>query len=173
MNFFKLLDHINFLSAYKLILFMKVCIGGTFDILHKGHKTIIDKAFQIAGKQGSVFIGITTDSMAKKKGEIKPLIDRKKSVERYLIKKKYYDRVTIKSIDDKYGPAIKEDFETIVVSPETKYTAYEINNKRKIYGKKPLEIVEISFVFAKDNKPINSSRIRKNEIDENGRILNL
>ena len=39
---------------------MKVCIGGTFNPLHKGHKLLIDKAFEVAGKQGSVFIGITT-----------------------------------------------------------------------------------------------------------------
>ena len=44
---------------------MKVCIGGTFDTLHKGHELLIDKAFQTAGEQGSVFIGITKGEIQK------------------------------------------------------------------------------------------------------------
>ena len=44
---------------------MKVCIGGTFDTLHKGHELLIDKAFQTAGEQGSVLIGITKGEIQK------------------------------------------------------------------------------------------------------------
>ena len=51
---------------------MRVCIGGTFDIFHKGHKLLIDTAFKIAGKQGHVFIGITNGDILKAKGDIKP-----------------------------------------------------------------------------------------------------
>jgi pantetheine-phosphate adenylyltransferase len=150
---------------------MKVCIGGTFDILHKGHKKIIDKAFDIAGKQGSVFIGITSDFMTKKKGDTKPLIERRKSIEQYLIKKNYYNRAIIKKINDKFGPTMKEDFDVIVVSPETKPTANEINNRRIFYGKKPIKIVQIPYVFSEDKIHLSSSRIKKGEIDENGKIL--
>ena len=38
---------------------MRVCLGGTFNILHKGHKRLFDKAFEVAGEDGSVHIGIT------------------------------------------------------------------------------------------------------------------
>ncbi len=67
---------------------MKVCLGGTFDILHKGHKKLLDKAFKIAGKNGFVFIGLTTNKITKTKkiGKIK---DRQKKLEDYLIKKGY------------------------------------------------------------------------------------
>ena len=63
---------------------MKVCIGGTFDKLHKGHKTLIKKAFETAGDKGSVFIGITTDNFAKDKKNVKPLNERIKNIKKYL-----------------------------------------------------------------------------------------
>ena len=44
---------------------MKVCIGGTFNTLHKGHKKLFDKAFQISGKNGDVFIGVTKEKTLK------------------------------------------------------------------------------------------------------------
>jgi len=140
---------------------MRVCIGGTFDTLHKGHELLIDKAFQTAGKQGSVFIGITTGEIPKTKGNIKSFEERKKTIEQYLLKK------------DKYGPSIRDEFDAIVISPETKPTAEEINDKRRQNMKKPLKIVQIPFVLANDGAPISSSRIKKKEIDENGRILKI
>ena len=66
---------------------MKVCIGGTFNVLHKGHKLLIDKAFQIVGKQGSVFIGITTGKIIEGKRDVKPFEERKKAIENYLHEK--------------------------------------------------------------------------------------
>ena len=150
---------------------MKICIGGTFDILHKGHKQLIDKAFQTAGEQGSVFIGITVGKMPKMKGKIKSFKERKETIERYLTEKKDINHATIKPIRDKYGPSIKEKFDAIVVSPETKSTADEINRKRIQNMKKPLKIIQIPFVLADDNIPISSTRIRKKEIDEDGRLL--
>jgi len=152
---------------------MRVCIGGTFDTLHKGHELLINKAFQTAGKQGSVFIGITKGELPKTKGNIKSFKVRKKTIEQYVLKKGYINRVTIKPIKDKYGPSTKDDFDTIVISPETKSTAEEINNIRRQNMKKPLKIVQIPFVLANDRTPISSSRIRKKEIDENGRVLKI
>jgi pantetheine-phosphate adenylyltransferase len=150
---------------------MKVCIGGTFDILHQGHKTLIDKAFEIAGSQGSVFIGITTEELLKQKNDVKPLDERKMSIKQYLSNKGVLDQAIIQSITDKYGPLLDEDFDVIVVSPETVKTAEEINRKRKKTGKKTVEIIQIPFVLANDNKPISSSRIKKGEIDKEGKIL--
>ena len=149
---------------------MRVCIGGTFDILHKGHKLLIDKAFKIAGKQGSVFIGITTGKIIKEKKDIKPFEKRKKTIMQYLSKKKLADRATIKPIKDKYGPSLEGEFDAIVVSPETTKTAEEINRIRRQNGRKSLEIIQIPFVLADNGIPISSLKIKKSEIDENGRI---
>ena len=150
---------------------MKVCVGGTFNILHSGHKLLINKAFETAGTEGSVFIGLTSRELTKNKRNVKSLEERKKTLERYLSKRGFLDRAVIKPITDKYGPSIDEEFDTIIVSPGTIKTAEEINYKRRKKGKKPLKIIQIPFVLAEDGVPISSSRIKNKEIDANGKIL--
>ncbi len=150
---------------------MKVCLGGTFDLLHKGHKKLINKAFEIAGKNGFVFIGLATNKMTKRKKIVETIEERQKKLLEYLIKKCFIDRALIKPIADKYGPSIEEDFDAIIVSPETFETAQKINLKRVENRKKPLKIIKIPFVLAEDGKPISSTRISKGEIDKNGHVL--
>jgi len=150
---------------------MHVCVGGTFYPLHKGHKVILKKAFQVAGAKGSVFIGVTSAAMAKKKGKLPSFQKRKQSIEQFLVEENVQKQATIQPLSNKFGPTLEGDFDAIVVSPETKPTAEEINKKRKQFGKKPLQIVVIPFVLSEDNQPISSSRIRRKEIDENGTIL--
>ena len=150
---------------------MKVCIGGTFNHLHKGHKLLINKAFETAGKQGQVFIGITTGELTDEKRDVKSFEERKKTVEEYISKEKITVRYLIKPICNKYGPSLDEDFDAIIISPETRPTAEEINKILKQKGKKPLQIIQIPFVLADDNIPISSSRIGNKEIDKDGRIL--
>jgi len=150
---------------------MKVCLGGTFNYLHKGHKCLIQKAIEVAGKNGSVFIGLTTKNLIKNKKGLKPFDYRKKDIEQYLLAKGYLDFTTIKPINNKYGPTLDEDFDVIIVSPETIGTAQEINKKREKKEKRPLKIIQIPFALAKDGKPISSTRIANNEIDEEGNVL--
>ena len=150
---------------------MKVCIGGTFNILHEGHKQLINKAIETAGKHGKIFIGITSGELIKSKINIKPFEERKKTLEKFLSQKKIQNTVEIKPIKDIYGPTLDEDFDAIIVSPETKSNAEEINKKRKQKGKKPLKIVIIPFVLSDDGTPISSSMIKNKEINENGQVL--
>lgn len=147
---------------------MNVCLGGTFYPLHKGHKALLRKAFQIAGPTGTVFIGVTSNEMIQQKGRLASYEQRKRAIQKFLEKENVRKQSTIQQLTDKFGPTMGGNFDAIVVSPETKSTAEEINEKRLQRGKKPLQIIVIPFVLSEDGKPISSTRIRKNEIDENG-----
>lgn len=150
---------------------MRVCIGGTFDHLHKGHVALINKAFEVAGEDGFVFIGLTLRKMDSKKNDIQCFGKRKQNLENFLEQKKSDVEYDIRSISDKYGPSIEGDFDAIVVSPETKHVALEINSEREKIDKKPLKIFIIDYVLSSDGEPISSSRIRNDKIDKEGNIV--
>ena len=150
---------------------MKVCIGGTFNVLHKGHKILLDKAFQIAGEKGTVYIGISEGELIKKKKYTIPLDERIKAIKNYLSIKEYNKQTAIVPIHHKFGIAVEEDFDVIIVSPETTEKAEEINKQRIKNGKKPMKIEVVSHVLADDDKPISSTRILNKEIDREGRLL--
>ncbi len=150
---------------------MKVCVGGTFNIFHKGHEELLDKAFETAGKDGIVYIGILVGEMLKNKKFAVPKEDREKEVKKYLINNNYEKCAVIKEIYDIYGLAVDMDVDAIVVSPESIKNAEAINNERIKTGKNPLKIIKIPFVLAQDNKPISSTRIHQGEINKEGKIL--
>ena len=139
----------------------KVVIGGTFDILHQGHKALLKRAFGL----GQVTIGLTSDAMARKikKRKTKFFQQRKKELEKF-IKNDFKVKAKIIKIEDKFGPTLKENFDCIVVSPETYSTAVLINEERKKKGKKIIKIVKIRFALAKDGKPISATKILKSRI---------
>ena len=146
----------------------RVVIGGTFDILHKGHEALLKRAFRL----GEVFIGLTSDKMAKKlrKRKIKSFIERKRGLRKFILKE-FKKKPEITRIENKFGFTLKENFDYIVVSPETYKNALLINKKRKKLNKRPIKIIKIKFVLAEDGKPISAERIAKGEIDREGKLL--
>jgi pantetheine-phosphate adenylyltransferase len=147
-----------------------VIVGGTFDRFHVGHEAFLDKAFKSGEK---VIIGLTTPSMLKKiimQDSIWPFKKRKKVVEDFV--KKYGKEFVIIPIEDVFGPSTElEDLDAIVATDETRHTCERINQIRKRKGLKPLKIIHVSYVYSEDCRVISSSRIRKGEIDRQGRIL--
>ncbi|WP_440947415.1 phosphopantetheine adenylyltransferase [Methanosarcina sp. T3] len=148
----------------------KVAVGGTFQYLHDGHARLIEKAFEIAGN-GKVYIGLTSDEMLQKNHSIDNYENRRVRLLEYIdemeIPKEKYE---ITRLNDPCGPTVEEDFDYIVVSPETYPVALKINRIREKKGKKPLEIVYVEYVMAEDGTPISSTRIAKGEIDRHGRL---
>jgi len=149
---------------------MRVCVGGTFDRFHKGHKTLIKKAFEIVGNSGTVFIGLAKGDLVKNKKNIRPFYMRKRELEKFLVNKGFNNQSIIVPITNKYGLTLDEDFDAIVISPETEKIAIKINQKRVLKGKKPLKIIKIPYILAEDGKPISTTRIKNKGIDENGNI---
>jgi len=142
----------------------RVVVGGTFEFLHKGHKELLKRAFELGD---FVLIGITADGF--KKDCSVDFENRKRKVENFV--KNFSKPYEIMEIHDKYGPTLQEDFDIIVVSPETLKTAKEINELRNQNGLKKMEIVKIPLFYAEDLLPISSKRIREGDIDENGNRL--
>lgn len=153
--------------------YKKVIVGGTFDYFHDGHRALLRKAYEIGER---VCIGISSDKMAellqKDSAGVAPLAVRMWSVLNFLRENDWLGRTEVVILEDPFGPAIEDpEAEAIVVSPETKCRAKEINEKRQKNNLPPLQIVEIPFVLAEDNKPISSIRIRYGEIDEHGKLI--
>ena len=144
----------------------KVAVGGTFDKFHDGHKKLLSTAFEIAE---SLEIGVTSDKFGGLKGDIDSCEERMNNLKLFFKDKSNF---IIVPLEDPYGTTIYDgSFDAIVVSEETEPTAVEINEIRASKGMKPLDIVVVSFVLAYDGIPISSTRIRRGEINKNGKFI--
>jgi pantetheine-phosphate adenylyltransferase len=154
------------------IAYRVVAMGGTFDVLHRGHRRLLKQAFAIGQ---TVMIGITTDDFARslhKPHRLDPYAKRKGDLERLLKQWGVLSRTRIVPLDDRFGPtATTGSIQALVVSRRTIKTAYAINAKRKANGLKPLIIDPINLINAEDKRPISSTRIRRGKIDREGRLL--
>jgi pantetheine-phosphate adenylyltransferase len=154
--------------------FNNVAVGGTFDELHRGHKTLLTKAFEIGEH---VLIGLSTEEFAEKMNKphiVAPYEQRLKDLEGFLEKSGWLDRTTIVSLNDPFGAAAtKECVDALVVSRETEKTASKINKRRKLNQLPPLQIVVIDMVSSENHGTISTTRIRRGEIDREGHILKL
>jgi pantetheine-phosphate adenylyltransferase len=152
--------------------YRKVAVGGTFDQLHKGHKALLGKAFEVGEM---VAVGITSDCFVAKLGKqhrTASFEDRKRDVLAYLDTQGLADRVEIVPLNDSFGLTITNtDLDAIVVSQETERIAWAINRKRQSIGNKPLEVVVVTMIHADNHSPISTTRIRRGEIDRNGHML--
>ena len=85
--------------------FNLVAMGGTFDIIHKGHITLLSKAFSISSK---VIIGLTSDELAKQKGKKiqNPYSARFGNLENTIKTKFPNISYQISKLDNDFGPAV-------------------------------------------------------------------
>ncbi|MEE8402578.1 MAG: pantetheine-phosphate adenylyltransferase [Candidatus Hydrothermarchaeaceae archaeon] len=144
--------------------FKRVAVGGSFDVLHKGHRALLDKAF---GASEYVIIGLTTNKLAGK--DVAVYGERKRALEAFL---KHKGQYKIVELNDPLGDAATDrEIDAIIVSEETAPGALEINEARKRRGLKALKIIQIPLVLAKDERRISSTRIKSGEIDGEGRVL--
>jgi pantetheine-phosphate adenylyltransferase len=152
--------------------FRKVAVGGTFDEFHKGHRSLLLKAFEVGEK---VLIGLCTDEFVKILGKphvTAPYETRLNELQTFLEKSNLIDTAEITPLNDPYGKTLTDKcIEALVVSEETEKIALKINQKRNAKSMPPLKIITISMVPAENYKPISTTRIREGEIDREGHLL--
>ena len=151
--------------------YRKVVVGGTFDRLHLGHKSLLKKAFEI-GKY--VYIGLTSDEMIKNKPyaeKILPYELRLRDLLKFFDVNGYRNYRVIK-IHTAIGFADSmRSLEAIVVSEETYKGAILVNRAREERGLPPLDIVTIKLVKSRIGPKISSTLIRAGLIDPFGKPL--
>ena len=84
-----------------------VAMGGTFDVIHKGHITLLSEAFSISTK---VIIGLTSDDMALTKGKnLEHDYDQRLEVLVKTIEKNFPNtEFEISKLENDFGPAVLE-----------------------------------------------------------------
>ena len=153
--------------------FTLVAMGGTFDIIHKGHITLLSKAFSISS---NVIIGLTSDELAEKRGK-KTLNNYKKRHEKLtnVIKTNFPNHLfQISKLDNDFGPAVlEENVQALVVSDETGNQGEILNRLRKEKNLSPVKIVIVPMVLAHDGNRISTTRIKNSEIDIDGNVSSI
>jgi len=156
------------MSKYSL-----VAMGGTFDIIHKGHLTLLSNAFEVSDK---VIIGITSDELAVKKGKI-PLNKYDQRFENLIsiISKEFPDSLfEISKLENDFGPAVLEkDVKALIVSDETSAQGNILNQLRAEKKIPPVQIIVVPMFLAKDGTRISTTRIKNSEIDVDGNLLSI
>ena len=153
--------------------FVLVAMGGTFDIIHKGHLTLLSKAFSLSSK---VIIGLTSDELAEKRGK-KTLnnYDKRFAALMNMIKTNFPNRAfQISKLDNDFGPAVlEENVQALIVSDETGNQGEILNQLRAEKNLSPVKIVIVPMTLAQDGNRISTTRIKNLEIDVEGNLSSI
>ena len=146
-------------------------MGGTFDIIHRGHLTLLTNAFDISDK---VIIGLTSDEFVQKKGKTPThkYDERLKNLISIIFQKFPNSYFEISQLNNDFGPAVLEkNVQALIVSDETSNQGKVLNKLRFERNLPPVEIITVPMFLAKDGVRISTTRIKNSEIDSDGNLL--
>ncbi|HJJ35767.1 MAG TPA: phosphopantetheine adenylyltransferase [Methanocorpusculum sp.] len=148
---------------------MRVMVGGTFDMLHIGHQALLKLAFETAGPDGFVIIGLSSDEFAgRKQHPVRPFETRKTELTNWIRQNGFSAGYTIDPLHDQFGSACTIDFDVLVVSYETYPAGELINRNRREAGLKPVALQTVPCICAEDGKAVSTTRIYQGDIDKFG-----
>ncbi len=153
--------------------FSLIATGGTFDIIHRGHLTLLSAAFAISDK---VIIGLTSNELAEKKGKlsINKYEKRLENLTAIISKEFPNSSFQISKLDNDFGPAVLEKgVEALVVSDEKSNQGAILNQLRAEKKLPPVKIITVPMFLAKDGTRISTTRIKNSEIDTEGNLLSI
>jgi len=149
-----------------------VALGGTFDVLHAGHRHLLSEAFKLGDV---VLVGVTTDRFVAtlhKKHQVRPFSSRVHDLDRFLKNRHWSSRGRISALRESYGPAAsRKKLQALIVSKGTLASGRRLNRLRRQSGLQPLDLFVVDLLKAADGKPISTTRVRNGEIDLQGRVL--
>lgn len=140
-------------------LYSSVCVGGTFDGMHYGHRKLLTLATSsVQPLTGRILVGVTRDEMLTHKSfaeSIPPLEDRVAGVLDFIgnLAPGMKNRIRCVPIGDEYGPpgqpmgsemypGLVNDFDALVLSHETLPTGRKLNDyRREALGLEPLKLL--------------------------------
>lgn len=135
-----------------------VCLGGTFDHLHDGHKILLTVAGYIALEK--LIVGVTGPELLKNKkyAEAMESYDvRKETVEGFLSYVFPSLQVEAVMISDIYGPTAHiPEIQALVLSKETQSGGNSVNELRRSKGFPELKVFAIDVVGGKDSNEQNN-----------------
>ena len=150
--------------------FQTVALGGTFDIIHKGHLALLSKAFSISS---NIIIGLTGDELAlkKKKNLLNNYAKRLETLTGLIEKNFPNSSFTISKLENDFGPAaIEGKVDALIVSEETSNKGKILNDLRRKKNLPTVKVVIVPMVLADDGKRISTTRIKNSEIDTEGKL---
>jgi len=162
---------VRYLARSSAVQYPLVAVGGTFDVLHAGHRALLRKAFE-HGR--NVAIGLTSDQFVKKAPKrhmTRSYAKRRGQLCRFLDQEGLTSRSRIVPLNDIYGEAVRDAaIKALVVSQETVNNGERINEIRIAGGLPPLSIICVDLVLADDGKPISTTRVREGQITCDGKV---
>ena len=135
---------------------MKVGVGGTFNVLHRGHRRLLETAIA----NGNVLaVGLMSDDYCRRHKTV-VLAVRREGEGTARVPGSEGSDFSIVPLNVKEGSAPSDpELDVLVVSQETQALGPKINDMRLRNGLRPVRIVVVPFVLAEDYRPISSTRV--------------
>ena len=129
-----------------------ICMGGTFDHMHSGHKLLLTQACMLTKKK--MIIGISADKLLEKKRNadiIEPWDQRAGYVRDFLQRLRGTTKIELdifELVDPCGKGATEPDIDAVILTKEVEKGGHMINSQRKENGFKELPFAFVDIIFS-------------------------